>query len=239
MKRCLLIFSGGLDSTTCLFWALDNFDEVHTIVFDYNQRHAIEIEMAKKTIDLAKAIKQKDISNFVFKIDLSTIGASALTDLSIDVPKNRHFDSKEIPITYVPFRNGIFLSIAIAYAEKLSISTIIGGWNIVDYSGYPDCRPNFLESFEKSATLGTKLGQQQPFTILAPLIKLKKSEIIKLGKKHQADYSFAYSCYEGKEIPCGSCDSCLLRAKGFEEAHFLDDYLIRLATSSKETKSHP
>lgn len=238
MKKCLLIFSGGLDSTTCLFWALDNFDEVHTITFDYNQRHIIEKEMAKKTIKLARDLKNKKISNFEFKVDLSPIGSSALTDFSIEVPKNRNLDKDEIPITYVPFRNGIFLSIAVAYAEKLNISDIIGGWNVLDYSGYPDCRPNFLESFQHCATLGTRLGQQNPFKIISPLIGLKKAEIILLGKNHNANYSYSYSCYEGNEIPCGSCDSCILRAKGFKEAGLQDDYLIRLATSSKETKLH-
>ncbi|HEX13088.1 MAG TPA: 7-cyano-7-deazaguanine synthase QueC [Desulfurella acetivorans] len=238
MKKCLLIFSGGLDSTTCLFWALDYYDEVHTITFDYHQRHVIEKKMALETIKLAKSIKQKDIDYFEFNIDLSKIGASALTDFSINVPKNRNIDN-QIPITYVPFRNGIFLAISVAYAEKLDISNIIGGWNVLDYSGYPDCRPDFLESFRQAATLGTKIGQTKPFNIIAPLIGLKKSEIIKLGKKHNADYSYAYSCYEGNEIPCGQCDSCILRAKGFEEAGFVDDYMVRLATSSKETKLHP
>jgi 7-cyano-7-deazaguanine synthase len=238
-KKCLLIFSGGLDSTTCLFWALDNYDEVYTITFDYNQRHIIEKEMAQKTISLAKSIKKRQISYFDFKIDLSTIGASALTDCTIDVPKNRDINSNEIPITYVPFRNGIFLSIAIAYAETLGVTDVIGGWNVIDYSGYPDCRPNFLKSFQQTATLGTKIGQKKPFNIIAPLIGLTKSQIIKLGKKHDADYSYAYSCYEGKEEFCGECDSCILRAQGFKEAGYLDDYIVRLATSSKETKLHP
>ncbi len=239
MNQCLIIFSGGLDSTTCLFWALDIYDQVYTITFDYSQRHVIEKQMAQKTIKLAENIKQKNIEHFEFKIDLSKIGASALTDFSIEVPKNRNVNDGNIPATYVPFRNGIFLSISVAYAEKLGISHIVGGWNVVDYSGYPDCRPSFLKSFKQAATLGTKIGQSKPFDIIAPLIGLKKSEIIKLGKKHGADYSYAYSCYEGKETPCGVCDSCILRAKGFKEAGLKDDYLVRLAISSKETKLHP
>ncbi len=231
MNRALVIYSGGLDSTTCLFWALDEFDEVQTVTFDYNQRHKVEIEYSKMTLKLAQKIKKKKIENRFFSLDLSQIGGSALTDLSIDVPKNRNDKEmeKEIPITYVPFRNGIFLSIAAAMAEKNDISNIIGGWNMLDYSGYPDCRDNFLHTFELAVNYGTKRGSEgKPFKILTPLIKLKKSEIIILGKKHQADYSYSYSCYSGEKEPCGECDACLLRQKGFKEAGIKDDFLVRI-----------
>ncbi len=231
MDRAIVIYSGGLDSTTCLFWALDTFDEVHTITFDYSQRHSIEIEYSKKTLKLAESIKNKKIHAHYFKIDLSQIGGSALTDLSIDVPKGRSEEeiSNGIPITYVPFRNGVFLSITAAMAERYEVFNIIGGWNMLDYSGYPDCRDEFLNTFEKAINLGTKAGATgKTFKIHTPLIKMKKSEIILFGKEHGADYSYAYSCYSGKEIPCGECDSCILRAKGFKEAGLEDDFLVRL-----------
>ncbi len=231
MNKALVIYSGGLDSTTCLFWALDRFDTVETVTFNYNQRHIIEIKYSKKTIELAQKIKKKTIKTHYFSIDLAQIGGSALTDSTIEVPKNR--DEKaiqsEIPITYVPFRNGIFLSIAAAIAEKNDISNIVGGWNMLDYSGYPDCRDNFLQSFEQSINLGTKRGSEgKPFSILTPLIRMTKSEIILFGKEHSADYSYAYSCYSGNEEPCMECDSCLLRAKGFKQANIKDDFLVRI-----------
>ena len=231
MNKAIVIYSGGLDSTTCLFWALDNFDEVQTVTFDYNQRHQIEIDYSKETLRLAEKIKGKKITSHYFSIDLSQIGGSALTDLSIDVPKNR--DEKEmesdIPITYVPFRNGIFLSITAAIAEKNDITNIIGGWNMLDYSGYPDCRNDFLNAFEEAVNYGTKRGVEgKPFKILTPLLKLKKSELIRLGKKHKADYSYSYSCYSGQKEPCGECDACILRAKGFKEAGVKDDFLVRI-----------
>ncbi len=231
MKKALVIYSGGLDSTTCLFWALDEFDEVQTITFNYNQRHNIEIEYSKKTLEIAEKIKNKTVKTHYFSIDLSQIGGNALTDLSIDVPKNRDekIMEKEIPITYVPFRNGIFLSIAAAIAEKNEITNIIGGWNMLDYSGYPDCRDDFLNAFEQSINYGTKMGSEgNRFKILTPLIKMRKSEIILFGKEHQADYSYAYSCYNGLKEPCGECDSCILRRKGFEEAKLKDDFLVRI-----------
>ncbi len=231
MLKAMVIFSGGLDSTTCLYWALDRFDEVHTLTFDYNQRHSIEVEYAEKTIRLAEQIKNKRIKRHRFFIDLAQIGASALTDRSIEVPKGRSMEEigSGIPITYVPFRNGIFLSITAAVCEVNGIEHIIGGWNVLDYSGYPDCRKPFLNACEEAMNHGTKLGSEGGrFHILTPLISLKKSEIIMLGKKHGADYSYSYSCYEGKEIPCGKCDACILRAKAFQEAGLKDDFLVRL-----------
>ena len=231
MKKVLLIYSGGLDSTTCLFWALDNFKEVHTLTFSYHQRHSIEVKYSYETLKIAQRIKHKPVHSHYFDIDLSKIGGSALTDLSINLPKQRDKQemSLEIPSTYVPFRNGIFLSIAGAFAEKNSIFNIVGGWNIVDYSGYPDCREDFLKSFEKTLNYGTKAGVTgNKFSILAPLLKMKKSQIIKFGKKHEADYSHAYSCYSGDEMPCGECDACILRAKGFQEAGVEDDFLKRI-----------
>ncbi|WP_022671080.1 7-cyano-7-deazaguanine synthase QueC [Hippea alviniae] len=231
MKKAIVIYSGGLDSTTCLFWALDEFDEVHTITFYYAQRHSIEIDYSKKTLKIAEEIKKKRVFAHYFDIDLSQIGGSALTDKLIEVPKNRSEKEIEngIPITYVPFRNGVFLSITAAMAERFEIENIVGGWNMLDYSGYPDCRDEFLNTFEKAINLGTKAGSEgKRFKILTPLIRMKKSEIILFGKEHDADYSYSYSCYSGDKTPCGECDACILRAKGFKEAGLEDDFLVRL-----------
>ncbi|MCD6223325.1 MAG: 7-cyano-7-deazaguanine synthase QueC [Deltaproteobacteria bacterium] len=226
--RALVIFSGGLDSTTCLYWAVRKYDVVHTLTFFYNQRNKIEIDYAKKTVSLIK----KDVKMHFFRIDLSQIGGSALTDRNIPLPKKRTLEDigHSIPITYVPFRNGIFLSIVAAFAEKENINNIIGGWNTVDFSGYPDCRKDFLKTMEKAINLGTK---RKSIRIIFPLIHKSKTEIIKFGKEVGVDYSYAYSCYEGKEIPCGECDSCILRRKGFKEAGYEDDFLVRLKKESK------
>jgi 7-cyano-7-deazaguanine synthase len=226
--RVLVIFSGGLDSTTCLYWAARRYDVVHTLTFFYNQRNKIEIDYAKKTVSLIK----KDVKMHFFRIDLSQIGGSALTDRNISLPKKRTLEDigHDIPITYVPFRNGIFLSIAAAFAERENIGNIIGGWNTMDFSGYPDCRKDFLETMEKAINSGTK---RKNIRIIFPLIHKSKTEIIKFGKEIGADYSYAYSCYEGKEIPCGECDSCILRKKGFKEAGYEDDFLVRLKKESK------
>jgi 7-cyano-7-deazaguanine synthase len=234
-KTVLVIFSGGLDSTTCLYWAVNNYNVVHTLTFLYGQRNVIEVKYAKKTVGLIqKAVK--NINMHFFKIDLSQIGGSALIDKSIAVPKRRTLKDigYGIPITYVPFRNGIFLSLAAAFAEKEDLDDIIGGWNMVDFSGYPDCRENFLKTMEKAINSGTKRGiEEKPIHVVFPLIRKTKAEIIKFGKKIGADYSYAYSCYEGKETPCGECDSCTLRKKGFTEAGFEDDFLLRLKREGK------
>ena len=234
-KSALVIFSGGLDSTTCLYWAVNNYSVVHTLTFLYGQRNKVEVEYAKKTVDLIKKAG-KDINMHFFKIDLFQIGGSALTDRGIAVPKRRTLKDigYGVPATYVPFRNGIFLSLAAAFAEKENVDDVIGGWNTVDFSGYPDCREDFLKTMEKAINLGTKRGiEEKPIHVVFPLIHKSKMEIIKFGKEMGADYSYAYSCYEGKEIPCGECDSCILRKKGFMEAGFEDDFLVRLKKEGK------
>jgi len=234
-KSALVIFSGGLDSTTCLYWAVNNYSVVHTLTFLYGQRNKVEVEYAKKTVDLIKKAG-KDINMHFFKIDLFQIGGSALTDRGIAVPKKRTLKDIGcgVPATYVPFRNGIFLSLAAAFAEKKDVDDVIGGWNTVDFSGYPDCREDFLKTMEKAINLGTKRGiEEKPIHVVFPLIHKSKMEIIKFGKEMGADYSYAYSCYEGKEIPCGECDSCILRKKGFTEAGFEDDFLVRLKKEGK------
>ena len=234
-KSALVIFSGGLDSTTCLYWAVNNYSVVHTLTFLYGQRNKVEVGYAKKTVDLIKKAG-KDINMHFFKIDLFQIGGSALTDRGIAVPKRRTLKDIGcgVPATYVPFRNGIFLSLAAAFAEKENVDDVIGGWNTVDFSGYPDCREDFLKTMEKAINLGTKRGiEEKPIHVVFPLIYKSKMEIVKFGKEMGADYSYAYSCYEGKEIPCGECDSCILRKKGFMEAGFEDDFLVRLKKEGK------
>ncbi len=231
MDRVLLIYSGGLDSTTCLFWALDEFEEVYTLTFFYGQKHDIEIEYSKKTLLLASELKGKRVYNKYFELDLSRVHKNALTSDDVEIPSHRdeRIISSEIPSTYVAFRNGIFLSIATAFAEALNISNIAGGWNAIDYSGYPDCRGEFIRTFERAINYGTKFGATGgKFKILTPLIRMSKAEIIRFGKEHGADYSYAYSCYRGREEPCGTCDACILRAKGFREAGYEDDFLLRL-----------
>ena len=232
MRSAVVIFSGGLDSTTALYWAKKNFDEVYAITFYYGQRHSIEIEMAKIT---AKNAGVKE--HVLFEVDLSKFGASALTDRSIEVPETysvEEIKERGIPVTYVPFRNGVFISIAAAYAESRNTTNLVGGWNAVDYSGYPDCRPEFLSAMEGALNRGTKLGAEgKKWKIHAPLIKLTKGEIIKLGLSLGADYSYAVSCYRGTEVPCGRCDSCVLRAKGWMEAGEEDPLIKRLKREGK------
>jgi len=230
----VVIFSGGLDSTTVLYWAKKFFKNVYAITFDYGQRHKIELEMARK---IASKVGVKE--HKVFKVDLTQIGASALTDINIEVPKTeseKEIFERGIPITYVPFRNGIFLALAAAYAESKGITNVAGGWNQVDFSGYPDCRKEFLENFEKTLNAGTKIAVEgKPWTIYAPLLNLKKEDIIKLGISLGADYSYSISCYRGSEVPCLSCDSCVLRINAFKRLNLEDPLITRLKKEGKLT----
>ncbi len=220
MKKCLVLLSGGLDSATCLAYAVDKGFKPYALSFDYSQRHKIELEKAKLLAQKYNAV------HFIFPIDLTIIGGSALTDKSIDVPDTPFEKIGEgIPITYVPARNTIFLSIAAGFCEVNDIEDIFIGVNALDYSGYPDCRPEFIKSIEKTLTLGTGYGDKgKSFNIHTPLINLKKSEIIKLGISLGLDYSLTSSCYnpDSDGNPCGRCDSCKLRLKGFKEAGFKD-----------------
>ncbi len=230
MEKALVIFSGGIDSTTCLYWARKNFREVYAITFDYGQRHRIEVEFAKITARKAGVKEHK-----IFRIDLRQIGGSALTD-DIEVPERpeEEIEAGGIPATYVPFRNGILISIAAAYAETKGIQHIVGGWNAVDFSGYPDCRPQFIKAMEAAVNTGTKAAVEgKPFRIHAPLINLTKGQIIALGLSLGADYSHSISCYRGEEVPCGRCDSCKLRAKGWREVGIMDHLIERLIREGK------
>jgi 7-cyano-7-deazaguanine synthase len=213
----VVLLSGGIDSATTLAITKDSGYEVYAISFRYGQRHIFEIEAAKKIAEKIGVEK-----HLIMGIDLFSFGGSALTD-NIAVPKGQKVESigKEIPVTYVPARNIIFLSLALGWAEVLGSVDLFIGVNQVDYSGYPDCRPEFIEAFEKTANLGTKIGVEgREIKIHTPLISLSKAEIIKKGKELDVDYSLTHSCYDpdDKGRACGKCDSCLLRRKGFEEA---------------------
>jgi 7-cyano-7-deazaguanine synthase len=215
-KKCIVLLSGGLDSATVLKIAQKDF-EVVALAFDYGQRHKFELIAAKK---IAK--KNSIILNEI-KIDLAQFGNSALTD-DISVPKNQDI-GKEIPITYVPVRNIIFLSYALAFAEVNEIFDIFIGVNALDYSGYPDCRPEFITAFEKMANEGTKFAQgEDKIKIHTPLIDLTKAQIITKGTQLGVDYSMTHSCYDPSEsgLSCRQCDACILRKAGFEAANITD-----------------
>ncbi len=212
--KAVVLLSGGLDSTTTLAIAINDGYDVYPITFRYGQRHNREIESAKRICEYYN-LKLK-----IVDINLREIGGSALTD-NIDVPKNRSLEeiSREIPVTYVPARNTIFLSIALGYAEVIDADRIYIGVNALDYSGYPDCRPEYIDEFNRLSKLATKKGVEgKQIEIVAPLIHMTKGEIIKKGMELNVPYELTWSCYEGGEKPCGKCDSCLLRLKGFMEA---------------------
>ena len=217
-NKALVLLSGGLDSSVVLSVCQDKGYDIYAISFDYGQRHKVELEYAK-----FQATFFNCISHEVFKMEF--YGGSALTD-DIKVPKNRdsHSMSKDIPITYVPSRNIVFLSFASGYAECHDIDNIFIGVNAIDYSGYPDCRKNFIDNFEKLINKSTKKGLEgSKFKINTPLINLSKKDIIKLGHKNGVDFSMTSSCYSPKlKKNCGVCDSCLLRKQGFEEAGLRD-----------------
>jgi 7-cyano-7-deazaguanine synthase len=220
--KAVCLLSGGLDSATCLAWALRHGYEPYALSFDYGQRHRVELDAARKVAEALGAVVQR-----VAKIDLRAFGHSALTD-DIDVPKGR--DEAEmghgIPITYVPARNTIFLSFALAWAEVLEASDIFIGVNALDYSGYPDCRPEYIAAFETMANLATKTGVEgrTRVKIHTPLIDLSKAGIVRLAAELGVPFGLTHSCYDpdASGRSCGACDSCLLRAKGFREAGIED-----------------
>jgi len=226
-NKAIVLSSGGLDSTTAMAMARQAGYEIYSLSFRYGQRHALELDAARR---VAKALGAKE--HLVIDMDLTGIGGSALTD-DLDVPKARKDEEmrKGIPVTYVPGRNTIFLSYALAWAEVVGASDIFIGVNAIDYSGYPDCRPEYIEAFEHLANLCTKAGVegQTPIRIRAPLMQMTKAQIIQKGMALGVDYRMTHSCYdpsvEGKA--CGYCDSCLLRKKGFREAGVPDptDYV--------------
>lgn len=219
-SKAVILLSGGLDSTTCLAIAKNQGFDLNALTLNYGQRHDFELKSAQKIVDHFK-IKNHSVVN----INLAQFGGSALTD-EIDVPKDRsESEMTDIPITYVPARNTVFLSLALAWAETLNAFNIFIGVNVLDYSGYPDCRPEYIAAFEKTANLATKAGVSgERFKIHTPLINMKKSEIILNGLKLGVDYSLTSSCYDPLKngTPCGHCDACILRLKGFQEADAID-----------------
>lgn len=216
-KRAVILVSGGLDSTTVLAMARAQGYACYTLSFDYGQRHRAELVAAERVSSVLGDVEHK-----VVRLNLDSIGGSALTDTTIDVPEEA---SEGIPITYVPARNTVFLSIALGWAEVLEAKDIFIGVNAVDYSGYPDCRPEFIAAFEATANLATRIGVEgQKITIHTPLIDLSKGDIIRAGNGLGVDYSLTVSCYQATEdgLACGRCDSCRLRRQGFMDAGIPD-----------------
>jgi len=220
MPKAVLLLSGGLDSSTLLAVARRDGFDVHAMTFRYGQRHATEIDAARRV-----AARFGVHDHVVADIDLRTFGGSALTSDSIDVPRDRDVGERGVPVTYVPARNTIFLAFALAWAEVLGAADIFIGVNALDYSGYPDCRPEFVRAFEALANVATRAGVEGArFHIHTPLIQLSKADIIRRGIELGLDYGLTHSCYDPRPDgrPCGHCDSCVLRAKGFAEAGVAD-----------------
>ncbi|MCE9618279.1 MAG: 7-cyano-7-deazaguanine synthase QueC [Planctomycetes bacterium] len=223
-RRAVVLLSGGLDSAVTLAALQAEGCRCATLAIDYGQRHRIELEFARRVSKALGAAEHRQVA-----VDLRTLGGSALT-ADIEVPRGRDLGGVDVPVTYVPARNTIFLSVALGFAESIGARQIAFGANALDYSGYPDCRPEFIEAFERLANLATRDGVEAPpagepwFTVRAPLLRMTKGEIVSLGRKLGVDFALTTSCYDpgpGAE-PCGTCDSCRLRAKGFAEARERD-----------------
>ena len=220
-NSCVILLSGGLDSTTCLAWARAQGFACHTLAIDYGQRHRVELDAARRVAE-----SQGVRDHRVVSVDLRAIGGSSLT---ADVAVPRHRDAaamaSAIPSTYVPARNSVFLSVALGLAETLGATDLVAGMNVLDYSGYPDCRPEFVRAFEVLAGVATRAGVEGAhFTVHTPLMQLDKAGIIRLGVALSVDYALTHSCYDPHPagLACGACDSCRLRAKGFREAGVAD-----------------
>jgi len=226
----IVLLSGGLDSSVSLAWALSKGYQAHTLCVRYGQKHVKEIRAASRISRSLKAASHR-----LLAVDLGGLGGSSLTARGQKIPRNRSARAIErsvekggIPSTYVPARNSIFLSLAAAAAEVEGASEVVIGTNALDYSGYVDCRPKFLTAMGRALRWGTVRGVRTgKFKILAPLLRKTKAEIIRLGLRFRVDFSLTWSCYLGRSKPCGSCDSCILRAKGFQEAHIQDPLLLK------------
>jgi 7-cyano-7-deazaguanine synthase len=230
MKESIVIFSGGIDSTTALYWSLNRYEKVHVITFDYGQRHRIEITMAEHIA------KKLNIPQKIIKIDLNQIGGSALTDTHLPLPQYESVEKIEegLPLTYVPFRNGIFLAMASAWADVEGIKEIVCGFHVMDSPNYPDTRELFVKAMEEAVNQGTSFSPDQDrLQIIAPFVSMKKSEIIKEGLSLGADYSYSVSCYAGAETPCQKCSSCVLRQKAWEDVGQKDHLILRLEKEGK------
>ena len=229
VRRAVVLLSGGLDSATCLAWARAQGFQCDTLAVDYGQRHRVELEAARRVSQRLGAA-----AHHVVSVDLRAIGGSALTS-TIPVPRDRaqeHMGS-DIPVTYVPARNTVFLGLALGLAETLEAHDLVAGMNAVDFSGYPDCRPEFVRAFETLARVGTRMGVEgAPVTVHTPLMTLDKAAIIRLGVSLGVDYALTHSCYDPAPdgAACGRCDACVLRARGFAAAGVADP--TRYATAS-------
>ena len=222
---CVVLFSGGIDSTTALYWALGRYDAVHPLTFDYGQRHRIEVRLA------GRLARRLGLARTVLKVDLGQVGGSALTDAGIPLPRIRKRGDLRPgpPATYVPFRNGIFLALAAAWAEARGVADLVCGFHVLDSPDYPDTRREFVRAMERAINAGTAAAfGAPPMRVLAPFVGLKKSEIIRRGLGLGADYSYSASCYAGGEVPCGTCSSCLLRREAWAEVGREDPLLARL-----------
>ncbi len=220
-ERAVVLLSGGLDSATALAWARERGFACYTLAVDYGQRHRVELSSARHVSRALGALEHREVT-----VDLRAIGGSALTS-ALEVPKDRdpaHLPA-DVPVTYVPARNTVFLALALGWAEVLGARHLVAGMNALDYSGYPDCRPDFVRAFEQIARLGTRAGiEGAAFTVHTPLMALDKAGIIRLGTTLGVDYSLTHSCYDPTPSgeACGRCDSCGLRLKGFREAGLVD-----------------
>lgn len=226
--RAVILLSGGLDSSTVLYQAIADGCDCYAISFDYHQRHRRELEAAKAVAQAAGVVHHA-----VVEFDLRQWGGSALTDDKLDVPTDRTLSemTQSIPITYVPARNTIFLSFALAYAEIYGAERVYIGVNALDYSGYPDCRPDYIQAMQSVFRLGTKQGREgKPIEIITPLIDLRKTEIIQLGNKLGVPWELTWSCYQGGEVACGVCDSCQLRLAAFQELGLTDPIPYNIRT---------
>jgi 7-cyano-7-deazaguanine synthase len=222
--KAVILLSGGLDSSTVLYLAKSEGYDCYALSFDYQQRHRRELTAAQ-TIATAVGV----VAHQVVSFDLSLWGGSALTDNQIPLPQDRELSamSESIPVTYVPARNTIFLSFALAYAEAIAADRVYIGVNALDYSGYPDCRGDYIDAMRSVFRLGTKQGREgDPIEIITPLIDLKKTEIIQLGNQLGVPWQQTWSCYSGDQVPCGTCDSCLLRLAAFAELGLVDPAMV-------------
>lgn len=225
MEKAVILLSGGLDSATCLAMARSQGFECFTLGFDYGQRHNAELQAANR---VAAALGQHP--HKVIRLNLDAIGGSALTDDSIAVPTDTSSDADDIPVTYVPARNTVFLSIALGYAEVIGANHLFIGANAVDYSGYPDCRPEFIQAFETLANVATKAGVEgKGIRIHAPLMQMTKGDIARAGTELGVDYSMTVTCYQADDngAACGQCEACRLRREGFEQAGLPDPTIYR------------
>ncbi len=225
MKHYVVLFSGGVDSTTALYWALARSSRVTALSFDYGQRHRIEVKIG------SKLTQKLNLPHELLTIDLAQIGGSVLTDPHISLPQNKHIDrvKKGPPSTYVPFRNGIFLALAAAWSEVNNSRDLVCGFNVIDSPDYPDTRTPFVSAMEKAINLGSGAAfSPDKFKLHAPFVQAKKSEIILQGLALGTDYAYAISCYAGREVPCFQCSACLLRNQAWKEAGHEDHLLTRL-----------